>query len=159
MERCTIKETKSIKKNLILITKLIYEHFIDLSQYSTLKHTQQEIFNLIQKDEFKGFFVYNNKNRLIGYLIGEIMITDDGRRIYYISYLYTDPAYRKHGIASSLINLVIKQCNESYGINFITLTCNSKKSNVCNLYKKLGFKKDIVINTVHPFIVLTYQMD
>ena len=155
MERCTIKETCAIKGNLVQISDMIYDHFIDLSQYPELKHSVREIFMLIQKDDFKGFFVYNQQNRLVGYLVGEIIITDDGRRTFYISYLYTTPAYRNKGIATSLINIVINNCINRYGINFVTLTCDSRHSKTYQFYHKLAFKEDHNIKTIEPFVVLT----
>jgi GNAT superfamily N-acetyltransferase len=159
INKYSIVETGKLKQNLMEITEMIYNNFIELNNYTELKHTHKDIFELLRKDEFKGLFVYSEHNKLIAYLLGEIMITNDGRRIFYISYIFTCKNYRNNGIASNLIKIIINKCKNIYGINFITLTCNINHQKTCNLYRKMGFKEDFEIKTIHPFIVLTYQME
>lgn len=161
LEQLKIYETGSMEHAHldIEIIEMVYKHFEYLSKYQELKHNKSDIYKLFREPDFRGYFIYNEHGLLVSYLLGEEMISNDGRRIFYIAYVYTSPFYRKKGLASILIKKCIDRSVNIRGIKFIVLTVNSLHNNTVKLYEKLGFNFDPIIDTVNPFVVMSYQSD
>jgi len=159
LEQLQIYEIGPIKHSHldIEIVEMIYKHFDYLLNYPELKHSKSDIYKLFREPDFRGYLIYNKHGLLVSYLLGEEMISNDGRRIFYIAYLYTAPYYRKKGIGSLLINKCIDRSINIRGIKFIVLTINSLHQNTIKLYEKLNFHFDPIIDTVNPFMVMSYQ--
>lgn len=70
---------------------------------------------------------------LVGY-IGVQTVLDEG----YINNVAVRPEYRRRGIASALISLLIEQARE-IGLAFLTLEVRASNNAAIALYEKLGF--------------------
>lgn len=146
-EKCFIIECQRIHNNSKLINT-IYNHFIHLKDFSDLKHTKNEIKNMLSRNEFYGLLLYSQNKKLIAYLLGEKIKLNDGRFVYYISYIYVIKEYRSQGIGKRLINKVIEKCKNSFGISFIMLTCENDNVSAIRFYKKLGYIQEKILP--HP---------
>jgi len=130
----------------------IYDNFIDLSNYPDLKHTKNELSRLILSKNSKICFIMVNK-KIAAYLIGEIIDLVDGRRVFYVNYLYTGNMFRKQGFASKLMKYVEAVVNE-YQLNGVLLTCDTENQNVHNFYLSRGYMPDLMLRRYQKFDVL-----
>jgi ribosomal protein S18 acetylase RimI-like enzyme len=124
---------------------VIYNNFIHLSKYPHLKHSKKEILRLLKsKNVILYVAVINNK--ISGYLLGEVIVLNDGRTVLYITYLYVATKFRKLGIASKLIDAANVYTMDKK-INGLMLTCNTHDKYVLNFYTKKGFTIDMLLKT------------
>lgn len=149
-----IKEiSKCINSNAInVLSETVYKNFIDLKNYSELNHNIKEINRILKSDNFIGFHVYYN-SKVIGYILGEVIITSDGRLSLYVNYLYVARAYRHHGLGKKLLLALIDKC-EYIGSKFIMLTCNGTNLRLIQFYRKFGFNLDPIQTSIRPYVVL-----
>lgn len=145
--KITIKEIRKVK-NIKLLIRTLERDFIYLKadKFSQLGHNEQELTRLVTGENFLSLFAFNDQNKMVGYLVGEIKKLQDSRMVYYISYLHVSPEYRGYRIGSKLIEMIINKCND-FGYKFVMLTCDSQKSQIVNLYKKYGFTKDPLLGS------------
>ena len=68
-----LKQLSENKKQ--IFTDLIYDNFIKISPYEQLKHNKNEIYNLLSKSSHF-FIVYMINNKILGYVLGEIIDFD-----------------------------------------------------------------------------------
>jgi ribosomal protein S18 acetylase RimI-like enzyme len=120
----------------------IYANFIYLANSPDLMHTKQEIQRLLTDENMIGYIISDN-NHIIAYLIGEIKHLNDGRIVFYISYIFVAPKYRSQKLGTYLLKKVIQRSQEK-GIKFIILTCDSK---LLSYYDKFGFQYDPVLRS------------
>lgn len=130
----------------------IYNNFLNLKTHISLVHNITKISKLLTSDHLIGYTVEMD-NKIIGYLIGELMAIPDGRIVYYISYFYTSSKYRNKGIGNALFEYCIKECYQK-GFRFVMLTCNREKQ-IYSYYKNNGFIEDPVQRSNPPYVVLT----
>jgi GNAT superfamily N-acetyltransferase len=133
-----IKPEKSQK-----FVDMIYANFIDLCNYNELNHNKQEITRLITSQNAKILLIIINK-KIAAYLVGEIMDLNDGRKVFYISYIFTSKHFRKQGFGSKLLNFVEKQ-TKKFGYDGVLLTCDTEDANINNFYLIRGFMPDLVL--------------
>jgi len=141
-----------IHSNISIYTKIIYENFIELTQFSNVKHTPQDIYALLESENMVGYVIIYAK-KIIGYLFGEYTSLNDGRNVYYLSYIYIAPKYRKAQLGTKLLIKLINMCNHR-GTKFIILTCDSQDKKVMNFYKKFGFINDPVLKRSDRYMVM-----
>lgn len=130
--------------NLVSFTNIVYNHFIDLAGHDNLKHTVNDIKKLMESDNFKGYIAKYNGKYIVGYVLGEIMHLNDGRDVYFISYLYTVKNFRNNGIASKLIDLVKNSMKKQF-IYTIMLIFDTSNNKLVNFYMKKGFMLDMIL--------------
>lgn len=124
--------------------KVVYNHFIDLSNYDNLKHTEEEIKKMLNSENFRGYVIKYNNKYIIGYILGEITHLNDGRDAYFISYLYTASNFRKMGIASKLINRIKMEMKKQF-IYTLMLICDTDNTKLVDFYMKKGFMLDLLL--------------
>lgn len=129
----------------IYFTNVIYNNFIHLLKYPHLKHSKNEILKLLKSKNVILYIAVTN-NKISGYLLGEIIILNDGRTVLYITYLYVATNMRKHGIASELIDKANIYTIDKK-LNGLMLTCNTHDKYVLNFYTKKGFTVDMLLKT------------
>lgn len=71
---------------------------------------------------------------LVGYIGVQMVLHDEG----YINNVAVRPEYRRRGIASALISLLIEQGRE-IGLAFLTLEVRESNAPAIAIYEKLGF--------------------
>lgn len=141
------------KSNVNMFVDIVYKNFINLVHDPNLKHSKMEINKLLFSPNFKGYFVKEN-DKIIGYLLGEITKLNDRRKVYFISYIYTSKYYRKHGIASKLMELVMDM-TKSMKLDTVMLICDTEDDNVYNFYLKKGFMLDFTLRRYNRHDVLS----
>lgn len=151
-----VKELKKIKYDVTPFATTIYNNFKYISVQPELEHNINEIQRLLKSNDMKGFAVFNGSN-MIAYLIGEYKQLNDGRMVYYISYIFVAPRFRYKKIGSKLLMMSIQKCSES-GIRFITLTCDTKNKNLFEYYKRRSFIEDPILRNNGRHEILTLYL-
>lgn len=100
---------------------------------------------------------YDEKGTLIGY-IGMWMTVDCGE----ITNVAVHPDYRRKGIASALIENLMKICIVN-NLDFINLEVRESNSNAISLYEKYGFKevglrKNYYKNPIENAVLMTKNL-
>lgn len=113
VNNCTISDIDRI----IELGKLINSNFDKLNN----------IEEIINKKEIIGYY---DNNKLVGFIIYEKLY-----EVIDLLYIVTDTLYRKHGIATSLMNELLKKDYER-----IMLEVRCDNTNAIKLYKKFNFK-------------------
>lgn len=122
---------------------MIYTNFIDLCDCKELKHNKQEIMRLITSQNIKILLIIVNK-KIAAYLVGEIMVLNDGRKVFYINYIFTGKYFRKQGFGSKLLKFVEK-LTKKFGYDGVLLTCNTEDDKIYNFYLMRGYMPDLVL--------------
>ena len=141
------------KYNFFCFAKTVYNNFKYLERYSNLKHNMTEIIRIIKSPNSIIIFKINNK-KIVGYVLGEIIKLNDGRNIFYITYIFTSRQFRLQGIASELLNVVFKIVSDK-GLDCVMLTYDSDDVHLKNFYEKKGFMPDVILRTYDKFEVLS----
>lgn len=118
----------------------------DFKEYSKLikkeiKYSKKNLnheFQKILKSKEDYLFFAEEKDKVIGFIHGEIEKNKSGKRAE-IEYIHIIKEYRKKGIATRLINYFINIA-ESKKCSSITLKVNKKNVNAIKLYNKFGFE-------------------
>ena len=85
------------------------------------------------------YYTFKVENQIIGY-IGYWMLDDD----IHITNLAVAPIFRKKGVASQLINFVIKEA-KMISVSRVSLEVRMTNQEAIKLYEKLGFNKGKVL--------------
>lgn len=81
----------------------------------------------------KGYIFLEN-NAPIGFILYDLIYD----RVE-LNYIYVDDSYRNHGIASKMMDAMIKECSDC-NLSNITLEVNVNNSAAISLYKKYKFE-------------------
>lgn len=81
----------------------------------------------------KGYIFLEN-NAPIGFILYDLIYD----RVE-LNYIYVDDSYRNHGIASKMMDAMIKECSDC-NLSNITLEVNINNSAAISLYKKYKFE-------------------
>lgn len=139
-------------KNSKKIVDMVYNNFLELCEYPELKHTKNEITRLVTSKNSKIIFIIV-KNKIVAYLIGEIMDLVDGRNVFYINYIYTAKNFRKQGFASRLMDY-IDELVKKFNYDGVLLTCDTENDTVYNFYLTRRFFPDLVLRQYKKHDVL-----
>ncbi len=131
-------------KNTDRLSKIIFLNFIELQNQIGISFSINEISRLLNSSKLIGWFLLDDNNTIIGYIVGETRTLDDGRYVYYINYFYIVPRYRAKGIGKDMLMKCINEI-ATQNIKFIMLMSNID-SNAFKLYSNLGFVIDPSIN-------------
>jgi len=152
MSICLFTHDDLRKKKLLLLASIIFTNFKELADYQQLKHSMEDIMKLLQSENaIVCLYIINKKTA--GYMVGEIMKLNDGREVFYVSYIFTSPKFRNNGIASKLMNTVDELTNK-YKLDGIMLTCNSEDKHIYDFYLKKGFMPDMLLRTYAKYEVM-----
>jgi ribosomal protein S18 acetylase RimI-like enzyme len=127
-------------KNVELLSKIIFFHFLYLQYEKNIQFSTSNIENILTSSSMLGWFLLEDNKNISGYLIGEVRILEDGRRVFFISYFYIIEIQRRKGYGTKMMKNAMSYCINN-NIQFIMLI--SKKNDI--FFKKLGFSKDILI--------------
>jgi GNAT superfamily N-acetyltransferase len=134
------------------LVEMLYLNFLDLADYPELKHNRAELTRLVTSPKAKVIFIVV-KGRIAAYLVGEVMELVDGRRVFYINYIFTSKLFRKRGFASKLIEYV-EELSKQFGHDGILLTCDTENEEVYNFYLMKGFMPDLQLRQYKKHDVL-----
>jgi len=152
MSICIVTQEQKQKYNLNYFGKIVFNNFKELVKIPNLKHNIKEIMRIIKlQNSVIIFKMY--KNKIIGYVLGEIMHLNDGRNVFYITYIYTSPFFRGKGIATELMNIINNMVKDQ-NLDGVLLTCDSENEELYLFYEKRGFMPDLVLRTYDKFEVM-----
>jgi ribosomal protein S18 acetylase RimI-like enzyme len=141
--------------NIPRLAKIIFFNFIELQNEEDIVFNINDITSTLSSNSLLGWFLLNNDNKIIGYIVGELKQLTDGRYVYYISYFYLIQEYRSKGLGYKMMLMCIEYI-KSIGVQYIMLISNIQ-SNAFKLYQSLGFNYDPIIKIDNPnYVVLLY---
>ncbi len=147
----------NITKHLDSYIDILFINFKSLSLYKNLKHDKQHLKELLTSNNMFGVLIYNNNNKIIGYAFGEFMKLDDGRSVYYLSYIYIIKSWRKKGIGSYIMNLLTEQCKK-HDVHYLMLICDTEDPLVYNFYLTRGFMPDLKLRRYEKYDVMSITL-
>lgn len=138
--------------NINRLAKIIFLNFIKLMDQPNIEFSMDAIERLLVSNNLVGWFLLDNNDKIIGYLVGEIQRLQDGRLVYFISYFYISKNYRGNGLGKIMLLRCLKFIKDN-NIPF-TMLITEKDTVGYNLYKKIGFQNDPLIKINNPDYVL-----
>lgn len=141
--------------NISRLAKIIFFNFIELQNENDIVFNINNITSTLTSNNLLGWFLLDNDNKIIGYIVGELKELKDGRFVYYLSYFYLINQYRSKGLGYKLLLICIEYI-KSINVNYIMLISNIN-SKAFKLYQNLGFSFDPIIKINNPnYAVLLY---
>ena len=138
--------------NINRLAKIIFLNFIKLMDQPNIEFSMDAIERLLVSNNLVGWFLLDNNDKIIGYLVGEIQRLQDGRLVYFISYFYISKNYRGNGLGKIMLLRCLKFIKDN-NIPF-TMLITERDTVGYNLYKKIGFQNDPLIKIDNPDYVL-----
>jgi len=133
------------KKNSTKFVNMLYTNFIDLQSYPELKHNKTELTRLVlSKSAVIVLYLVNNK--IAGYIVAELMVLNDKRKVIYVNYIFTAKKFRNKGIASKLMSY-IEDMAFDLKYDGVLLTCDTDNTQVLDFYMVKGYLYDIMLRT------------
>lgn len=132
--------------------EMIYQNFIDLSDYPELKHNREELTRLVSSENAKIALIIV-ENKIAAYLVGETIDLVDGRRVFYVSYIFTAKKFRKQGFGSQLMEYV-EELSKKFNYDGVLLTCDTENQNVYDFYLIRGYMPDLVLRKYNQHDVM-----
>ena len=129
-----------MKQDLNLLTKTIYDNFPELIDTPGVAHTQESIMKTLTNPDVV-LILAMKKKKIAGYLLGEIMILEDGRKVLFISYVYVAPSLRNNGLGKQLMNKSFDIAADNY-CDGIMLIYDTTDRQLRNFYGKMDFMLD-----------------
>lgn len=123
--------------------KIIFLNFMELQNQSNIEFSFESIKEILASADLIGWFLMDNNNKIVGYLIGTLKELGDGRNVYFIHYFYIVQKYRKFGLGTKMLLIAIDHIT-GLNIKFIMLLSRTKSVG-WNLYLKYGFIEDPII--------------
>ena len=145
-------------KNIDKFGKIIFINFMDLQDQQEIEFSFESIKEILASADLIGWFLMDNNDKIIGYLIGSIKELADGRNVYFIHYFYIVQKYRKFGLGTKMLLIAMDHIT-NLNIKFVMLL-SKIKSDGWKLYLKYGFLEDSIIKlNNYDFKVLVYYCD
>jgi len=147
MSDCYIYRTsKSFVKNIDKFSNIVYNLFKDNVSNLKKDHSVENIKKMLTSSDFYSIFIYDYKSSIIGYVLGEFELLDDGRYCYFIKYLYVTNEYKNENIEKALIARLKNDVKKEFGVNFIFVFCNVNNLKIYEFYKNNNFSIDKLSN-------------
>lgn len=112
--------------------------FLDIEQVISIERLKKLL-------ETNSIYVAKQKNRIIGYIIINIIEKNNGfiryRKLLSIDTLCIDEKYRGQGIGTSMLEFA-KELGKNNGCTDMHLTVNPQNANAIKLYEKFGMEVD-----------------
>jgi ribosomal protein S18 acetylase RimI-like enzyme len=124
------------RPNLGIFVDTVFKNFMNLYDFPQLNHNKNEIFRLLNSETFHGFIIFYG-NKLIGYLLGEI-VNYNNMNLYFINYVYVSTVFRDKKLGTQLINNASEYAR-TQNMEGVSLMCDSENEKNMHFYNKLGF--------------------
>ncbi len=132
------QELKKQRKEILV--DIIYNNFSDLNDEPKLNHTHEAIMKTLNSKEVV-LLLFIEKGKIGGYLLGEIMILEDGRKVMFISYIFVAKDLRASGVGTQLLQIITKIASDKY-CDGIMLIYDTTQKKLIRFYDKHGFMLD-----------------
>jgi ribosomal protein S18 acetylase RimI-like enzyme len=130
-------------KNIDLLGKIIFVNFMVLQNQTDIEFSFDSIVEILSSPDLIGWFLMDNNNKIIGYLVGSIKNLADGRTVYFIHYFYLVQKYRNFGLGTKMLLIALNHIT-NINIKFVMLL-SKINSLAWNLYLKYGFVEDPIV--------------
>jgi ribosomal protein S18 acetylase RimI-like enzyme len=142
--------------NINKLSKIIFLNFIELMNQDNIVFSIDDIERLLISQNMTGWFLLDDNENIIGYLIGEKQNTNDGRFLFFICYLYIIEEKRNKGYSKILLLNCLKFVKENNLYFTMIITKNNSIGN--KLLEKYSFTKDpfIKIDNENYSLLLNY---
>jgi GNAT superfamily N-acetyltransferase len=131
-------ELKKQRKDLLV--NIIYNNFSELNDEPKLNHTPEAIKKTLDnKDAVLLLFIENGK--IGGYLLGEIIILEDGRKVMFVNYIFVAKNLRASGVGTQLLQIITKIASDKY-CDGIMLFYDTSQKKLRRFYDRNGFMLD-----------------
>lgn len=138
-------------KNIENLSKLIFLDFINYADAGITIFNYDFIkYNLSQPD-LLGWFLLDDEQNIVGYLIGNTKRITDGRYVFFMNYINISDEYKGYGLSNKLLEIAIKEAKD-LNIFFIMTIC---EKNNFNTYKNYGFIVDPIEKIDNDNFILT----
>lgn len=145
-------------KNIDRLAKIIFLNFMELQNQPDIEFSYESIVEILASPDLIGWFLMDNNNKIVGYLIGTIQNLNDGRQVFFIHYFYIIQKYRKFGLGTRMLLMTIEHAS-NLNIKFVMLISRIKSIG-WNLYLKYGFIDDPIIKlNNYNFRTLVYYCE
>jgi ribosomal protein S18 acetylase RimI-like enzyme len=130
------------QKDLSFFIDVIYNNFIELSREDKLMHTKQKIEENLKSDNSIIILMLNNDKKIIGFITANIIMLDDRRKVFFVTYIYVAETERNRKIGSELLNKAegVGKQNNCLGIMLIF---DTHQQNLVRFYEDRGYMLDI----------------
>jgi GNAT superfamily N-acetyltransferase len=123
-----------------VLVNIIYNNFLYLEPEPKLNHNPKAILDGLNNPNAV-LFLFMDSNKIGAYLLGQIMILEDGRKVLYISYIFVSKSLRKKGVGTLLIKNAEKYAYAKY-CDGIMLIYDTRRKELRRFYDKHGFMLD-----------------
>ena len=130
----------------------IYMNFEHLKYFPSLKHTKEEIESTLKSKNSQIYLILIN-NKIGAYLIGDILTLDDGRKVLFVTYLFTSKLFRKRGYGTKLMEIAENK-SKMFNLDGVMLMCDTENKQVYNFYLTRGYMSDLILRNYSKFEVL-----
>jgi ribosomal protein S18 acetylase RimI-like enzyme len=128
-------------QDMTLLVNTIYKNFLELATEPRLNHNKTEIQKTLDSEGVVLFLILH-ENKIIGYLLGEVMDLEDKRHVLFISYIYVAQSMRSNGLGGELMTIA-----ENFALNNkcigVMLIFDTHNSNLVRFYERRGYMLDI----------------
>lgn len=130
------------QKDLSFFVDIIYNNFIELSYNEKLMHTRETIEKNLKDDNSIIIIMLNDNKKIIGFLTANIMVLDDRRKVFYISYIYVAESERNNKLGTTLLREGEKIAVENKCLG-VMLIFDTYKHELVRFYENRGYMLDI----------------
>ncbi len=127
-------------QNKDLLVKIIYNNFLYLEPEPKLNHNPEAITEILNNKDVV-LFLFMHQGKIGSYLLGQIIILEDGRKVLYISYIFVSKTFRTQGIGSKLIKNAEQYAYEKR-CDGVMLIYDTRRKELRRFYDKHGFMLD-----------------
>ncbi len=130
------------QKDLSIFIDVIYNNFIELRNENRLMHTKQKIEENLKNDNSIVIIMLNDDKKIIAFLTANIMMLDDRRKVFFITYIYVAESERNKKLGSEILTKAeqIAKQNNCLGCMLIY---DTHQINLVRFYEDRGYMLDI----------------
>lgn len=130
------------QKDLSFFVDTIYNNFIELKYEEKLMHTKQKIEENIKNNNSIIVIQMNENKKIVGFITANIMMLDDRRKVFFITYVYVAETERNKKLGSVLLNKAEQVGRDNKCIGCM-LIFDTHQDNLVRFYEDRGYMLDI----------------
>ena len=123
-----------------LLVDIIYNNFKDLDDEPKLNHTPESIRKTLDSKDAE-LIIYLDNDKIGAYLLAEITMLEDGRKVMFVSYIYVAKYLRTHSIGTQIMQMISKIAYDKY-CDGLMLIYDTTQKKLRRFYDKQGFMLD-----------------
>jgi len=141
MEIIKLNSNDLLNQDKTMLTKVIYNNFPELVDVPNVVHTEESIKKTLESKNVVLIIALTENKKIGGYLLGDIMILEDGRKVLFISYLYVANSLRNKGLGKKIMFESFTIGNNEF-CDGVLLIYDTTDKQLREFYGKLGFMLD-----------------